>query len=248
MSFRAVAPERLYRRVAAQIAELVGEGTIARGDRLPAERELAGRLGVSRPTLREALIALEIAGLVEVRIGSGVYVREATVRGEEAAARLPELGVGPFELIEARIVVECAVAREAAARATEADCAALETRVAEMDAAPDPATHRAADRAFHRDLAGITGNAVLASVVDGLWAEMYSPLFERMGLLTGLYPVSRNSTLADHLRIAAAMRTGDPGEAEAAMRAHLGNVRCVLMGGEAGEEDSEIPAKREQAK
>lgn len=245
MSFQAVAAERLYRRVAAQIAELVAEGTIVRGARLPAERELAGRLGVSRPTLREALIALEIAGVVEVRTGSGIYVREAPVRGEEAAARLPELGVGPFELIEARIVVECAVARAAASRATEPDCAALEARVAEMDAAPDPAAHRAADRAFHRDLARITGNAVLASVVDGLWAEMYSPLFERMGLLTGLYPVSRNSTLEDHLRIAAAMRTGDPAETEAAVCSHLSNVRRVLMGGETGENNSETLAEGE---
>lgn len=228
MDFQMVSAERLYRRVATQIAELIADGTIARGSRLPAERDLAARLGVSRPTLREALIALEIAGLVEVRTGSGVYVLDTPAAGSPAAW-LPEFGVGPLELIEARLVVECAVARTAAPRATDADCAALEESIAEMDAAPEPPAHIAADRAFHRRMAEISGNAVLASVVDGLWAEMFSPIFERLGLLTGLYPVSRNSTRADHERIAAAMRSNDPEGAEDAMRTHLTNVRDVLM-------------------
>jgi DNA-binding FadR family transcriptional regulator len=193
---------------------------------------------VSRPTLREALIALAIARLDESRTGSWNYFRAAAEQGEVAAARLPELGVGPLELIEARLVVECAVARTAAPRATPANCTALEARIAEMDAAPNPPAHLAADRGFHRDLARISGNAVLASVVDGLWAETFSPIFERMGLLTGLYPVSRNTTREDHLRIAAAMRTGDPNAAEAAMRRHLSNVGRILMGGDTAEHDA----------
>lgn len=239
MTFQVVAAERLYRRVAAQIAGLISDGSIARGERLPAERDLAIRLGVSRPTLREALIALEIAGLVEVRTGSGIYVRETPATDETEPARLPELGVGPLELIDARLVVECAITRAAAPLAAEEDCAALEARVAEMDAAPDPAAHLAADRAFHHDLAAISGNAVLAATVDGLWGETFSPIFRRMGLLTGLYPVSRNGTRADHLLIVAALRTRDPDAAEAAMRAHLNNVRGVLMGAAGGENPAE---------
>ena len=74
MPLQTVEPRRLYRQIADQIAGLIGNGEFARGSRLPAERELATLLGVSRTSVREALISLEIGGLVEVRVGSGVFV------------------------------------------------------------------------------------------------------------------------------------------------------------------------------
>src|SRR5512141_1199954 len=115
MPIKAVEPQRLYRRIAEQIAQLIRRGEYRPGDRLPPERDLAHQLGVSRPSVREALIALEVEGYVEVRVGSGVYVtRRRPATG--AADSLPA-DSGPFELISAR-------------RLLESECAALAARVA----------------------------------------------------------------------------------------------------------------------
>src|SRR5512142_3187153 len=104
MPIQTVDTDRLYRKIARQLSELIASGEFAPGQRLPAERELAQQLGVSRPSVREALIALEIEGKVEVRVGAGVFVAPPRPVG------LPPLstdeGEGPFELIRARRVVE----------------------------------------------------------------------------------------------------------------------------------------------
>ena len=103
---------RLYRVVAQRIQDLIREERIAPGERLPSERELATRLNLSRASLREGLIALELGGVVEVRSGSGVYVSVPL----DAAHGIEEGGPGPFEVLSARRMVEaevCAVARSA---------------------------------------------------------------------------------------------------------------------------------------
>src|ERR1043165_7777307 len=112
MPLQAVENRRLYRQIADQIAALIERGEYASGARLPPERDLAKQLGVSRPSVREALIALEVEGLVEVRIGSGIYVLGPGVKpeGEEAnasdAARAEVHALaGPFELMRARYTI-----------------------------------------------------------------------------------------------------------------------------------------------
>lgn len=231
MPFQAVTSQRLYERVAAQIAELVAKGELKPGDRLPGERDLSVRLGVSRPTVREAMIALELAGLVEVRVGAGATVLART-GGDSALTRLADAGVGPLELVRARLVIEPEVAAEAARRATTAQVAALRASLDAMGAAPDSPGHRAADRQFHRLLAEATGNTVLATLVEGLWREMFSPLFERMGRLSGLIPNEHAATLAQHAAVARAVAARDPAAARAAMQAHLREVERILGGGD----------------
>src|SRR5690349_3269825 len=103
MPLQAVENRRLYRQIADQIAALIERGEYRPGQRLPPERDLAKQLGVSRPSVREALIALEVEGYVEVRIGSGVYVVDRT--DKDAVAPLPA-DSGPFELIKARWLIE----------------------------------------------------------------------------------------------------------------------------------------------
>ena len=98
---KSIEPKRLYQSVASQIVKLIKEGEFPPGERLPAERELALKLGVSRPSLREALIALEIGGQVEIRIGSGVYVRDANF-DDDGTAAVAALGDSPSELMQAR--------------------------------------------------------------------------------------------------------------------------------------------------
>src|SRR5438128_3373997 len=111
MPLQAVDSRRLYRQIADQIAALIERGEYAVGERLPPERDLAKQLGVSRPSVREALIALEVEGYVEVRVGSGVYV--GGPRTGAAPAALPA-DSGPFELIRARSLIESECAALAA--------------------------------------------------------------------------------------------------------------------------------------
>ncbi len=111
MPFQSIEPRRLYRQIADQIRTLIAAGEFAAGARLPPERDLARQLGVSRPSVREALIALEVEGLVEVRIGSGIYVLGANGRAQEASV---EAEAGPFELLRARYFIESECAAQAA--------------------------------------------------------------------------------------------------------------------------------------
>ena len=113
MPFQSIEPRRLYRQIADQIRDLIRSGEFVAGARLPPERDLARQLGVSRPSVREALIALEVEGLVEVRIGSGIYVLGPGVKadagdapGADAAAVDVHSTAGPFELMRARYTIE----------------------------------------------------------------------------------------------------------------------------------------------
>ena len=115
MALDPIVSRRLYQQVAERIKQQIQAGSISAGDRLPAEKDLALQLGVSRPMVREALIALEIAGLVEIRTGSGTYIRD---RGK-LLFPMVDAGPGPFELLHARLLIEGEVAAEAAIRATD---------------------------------------------------------------------------------------------------------------------------------
>jgi GntR family transcriptional repressor for pyruvate dehydrogenase complex len=133
--FQAVAAQRLYEQVAGQVTDLVARGEFKPGDRLPPERDLAKMLAVSRPTVREAMIALEIAGLVEVRGGAGTFVTDkAKTSGTNGAtSRLFEgVGSSPLELIAARRTIEPEVAALAAQLATPAEIAAIAETVSMM--------------------------------------------------------------------------------------------------------------------
>src|SRR6218665_1933573 len=114
-------PRRLYQQIADQVRQLILNGQYPPGSRLPAERELAQQLGVSRPSLREALIALEIDGTIEIRMGSGIY---ALTAGKPASTGR-SLGESPLELMKARAVIESAVIVQAAVSMTEETLATL---------------------------------------------------------------------------------------------------------------------------
>src|SRR3954452_273971 len=113
MPIQTVASQRLYQQVAGQLGELIRQGEFRQGDRLPPERDLAKVLGVSRPTVREAMIALEIAGLVEVRVGAGTFItdRAAAANG---APRFDSTGASPLQAIAARRMIEPPIAALAA--------------------------------------------------------------------------------------------------------------------------------------
>lgn len=224
MSLAPIINKRLYQQVAERIRRQIESGALVAGDRLPAEKELAQQLGISRPTVREALVALEIAGFVEIRTGSGTYVCH---RGKLLPPML-DAGPGPFELLHARLLIEGEVASEAAMRATADDLTAIEATLVEMEEMVQAGVHsRAADQKFHVLIANVSGNSVLAELVSSLWQGMFSPMFYKMSELTDLI-ANQARALAEHKAIFSALVTHDPVGARAAMRHHLKSVETVL--------------------
>ena len=229
MPLQVVESQRLYQQVAEQLGGLIDRGEFSEGERLPPERELAKKLGVSRPVVREAMIALEIAGLVEVRGGAGAFVKNTRLGADRALASLPDQGPSPFDLITARKMLEGEIAFMAATSIQPEDLRALEQSIALMrgDIAAGRDS-RPADRIFHVRLAEATRNAVLAHLVDGLWTHMLAPIFDALNRHTNL---SGNDpmTVDDHAVIVAALARHDAEAARGAMRAHLEHVEKILM-------------------
>jgi DNA-binding FadR family transcriptional regulator len=233
---------RLYERVARDLAAAIADETYTVGRRLPSERDLAQKYGVSRPTVREAIIALELDGLVEVRTNSGVYVISHQPRGGQAGAT----DVGPFELLEARHAIESEACALAAARITDETLAELEALVAEMDVA-DVAEAEEADRRFHLVIAEATQNSVIRETVASLWdARARSPqyqLLSRKALAAGVAP-----RLDEHRDIMTALRERRPEAARAAMRQHLARVLESLLAATEVEEVERARAKVAEAR
>src|ERR1700759_3948390 len=152
MPIQAVESQRLYRQIADQLSALIASGEFAEGSRLPSERDLAAQLGVSRPSVREALIALEVAGKVEVRVGAGIFV---SARRPVAGAPDPaKEGQGPFELLRARWLVEGEIAAEAARSGKPEELEIVRNAVAEMARNQNQRREAdAADRNFHLGIA-----------------------------------------------------------------------------------------------
>lgn len=217
---------RLYRIVADRIQTLIAEQGIAAGERLPSERDLASALSVSRASLREAILALELGGVVEVRGGSGVYVCEKII--EEPA--VPEAGPGPFEVLSARRLIESEVAAIAARVATDSAIDAILNAVLEMEKHhADHASNEQADREFHLSIARATGNSALVGTVEYLWNQR-GRLWHRLKEHFQTEEL-RQLTLTDHRQILEAIVAHDPAAARKAMRAHLERVTRTFSRG-----------------
>jgi DNA-binding FadR family transcriptional regulator len=215
---------RLYDRVAKGVAAKIADGEFALGERLPSERELALAFEVSRPTVREAVFALELDGLVEVRKGVGVFVAAQYPRGGEAV----DTDIGPFELLEARRAFEGEACAVAASRIRDADLESLESLVQEIDYSGDVLAAEDADRRFHLRIAEITGNSAMHAVVEMLWeARDRSPQYR---FLTDKAHEARVVPSEDeHAKILDALRSRDPAKARAAMRSHITRVLDALL-------------------
>ncbi len=215
---RPAEPKRLYQVVADQIRQDIQSGRFPMLSRLPAERELAQMLGVSRPSLREALIVLELGGVVEIRMGSGIYVT-----GNQTASPSVGLALGesPSEIMQARVAIESAVVVLACARMTPADLVTLRSSLDSMNRAiAAGAVPLEQDRAFHGLIAERSGNAVLTNIIRDLFDA-------RRGLILTTISRKAESTTTwqaaatEHEAIVAALEARDPLWAETAMRTHL---------------------------
>lgn len=222
MPLQPIETRRLYRQIADQVAGLIARGEFPPGSRLPTERALAQLLGVSRPSVREGLIALEVEGLVDVRVGSGIYVRRA--RGQAPAADVLGDSPGPFELIRARHTVESEVAELAARAARDDEIAGIAEAVRMMKSdLHGGEDYETGDRLFHVRIAEATHNGVLVSIVNLLWDLRDSPVYARLLRHTVTDGV-RARSIADHERILKALSARDPAAAKRQMQKHLDRV------------------------
>jgi len=223
MPLQTVEPQRLYRQIAEQLRQLVTSGEFAVGSRLPAERDLALQLGVSRPSVREALIALEVEGMIEVRTGSGIYVQSMvkTQKSIASADTNTPADWGPLEVMSARILVEAEVAALAAQNAQKKDLQAIRSALQHMklEAARDEVPRRG-DEAFHEGIANACGNSVLLETVQRFWQARNGPLFERLGDYFE-HPASWQAAIAEHQAVLDAIEVHDAPAARKAMQKHL---------------------------
>ena len=217
-SIKAAEPRRLYQQVADQIRGLIQGGQLVPGARLPAERELAQQLGVSRPSLREALIALEIDGSVEIRMGSGIYV---TAEPDRRQWQSGSMGESPLELMQARATVEGAVILLAAARVTPDFLKSLRQVLDQMRTEiTESRKPLDLDRLFHLTIANQSGNSVLAHIVGDLFDERHSPMSAQIRTRFET-PEPWTSALAEHEAIYSALEARNPLLAQTRMHAHL---------------------------
>ena len=218
------ANDRLYQRIARQLVEQLTMGTYAIGDRLPAERELAIDYGASRPAVREALIALEVQGLIEVRVGSGAYVCRLPGQGEE-----PGFAITAFELTEARIMFEGEAAALAAVQISDGEVRVLDGLVDAMTTENLLAeVTEIADRDFHMAIAKATRNAGVVRTIEDLW-HLRSTSPECALLHAKARNAKVRPVVAEHAAIVDALRARDAVGARAAMRAHLTSVMDHLL-------------------
>jgi DNA-binding FadR family transcriptional regulator len=228
MPLKLLEPRRIYQQIAEQIIAMIASGELAPNARLPSERDLALRLGVSRPPVREALIALEVEGLVDVRMGSGVYVRqEAASRASTWKVRR-KAEIAPFELLAARRLVESTIAGEAAKNATAEQLEAIQETVDAIrnDAQRYDLRHPA-DRLFHVRVAEASGNTALVLLTNVLWDLRDGSLHRRIEEYFSTREL-RDRSNQNHADILAAIRRRNAQRAATLMRRHLTRVEREL--------------------
>lgn len=223
MPIQTIETRRLYRQIADQVTRLIDSGDFAVGARLPPERELAEKLGVSRPSVREALIALEVEGLVEVRGGAGVFVHERRPAPRREAGSTPP-PPGPFDVIRARWIIESEAAYHAASHATPEQLHRMKAALDEMARAPTHSPEStAADQRFHLCIAEASGNSALWMVVQQLWEQRTGPLYMQFESHFSGQSIWRQA-LDEHRTLLDAIASRDPPAARRAMRRHMKNA------------------------
>lgn len=216
MQLEIVKTQRLYLKVAEQITRLVNDGEIKPGEKLPSERLLAEKLGVSRPTIRESMIALEIAGIVEIRTGSGIYITD-----QKPALSIQDGGVGPYEILDARYVVESEACAMAAKLITPDELMELQRAIEDMEEEEKRAdASERADMNFHLIIAKATQNSAIYAMVKWLWElrnqSHLSQVFMERLRKEGIHP-----SIREHKRIVTALAKQDPERAREAMKLHI---------------------------
>ncbi|MBL4629977.1 MAG: FadR family transcriptional regulator [Paraglaciecola sp.] len=210
---------RLFWTIVDRIESLVDSGQYPAGSRLPPERELAENFGVSRPTIREAIIALEVLERVEVKTGSGVYVLENTKKKDIYH------NISAFELTQARALIEGEAAALAATTISEEELVRLNQTLIEMDKGGDP---EAADKEFHLIISTSTRNSAILMAVNSLWNMRETSPTVKMAY-KGVCSQSDSKRIDEHRAIYNALVNRDSQAARAAMHLHFNRLINALF-------------------
>lgn len=221
--------KRPYQLVAEQLKKFLSDEHFQIGDRLPPERSIAEQLTVSRSTVRDAMIMLEIEGLVEVRKGSGIYV--SALLDNEPRSEVNQVdSMGTFEMLQARQLVESHIAEFAASQITKNDVVRLRLALdKEKQAILKGEDNELADKAFHLAVAEATQNSALVDVSNQFWTQRENSLSWQT-LHKRLTDISyREKWLNEHEAIFAALKSKKPDIARQAMWQHLESVKQTLL-------------------
>lgn len=227
MALPVLKTERLYRQIANAIVESIQRGEFAPGAALPPERELAKLLGVSRSSVREALIALEMTGWVDIRTGNGVFAMQPLPSASTPAA---EADYSLEDLLQARLGFEGMLAEMAARNGSPAQREQLRLLADTLlRYRANDAEFLEQDKGFHLLIGEMSGNEVLREMMEFLWNKRDSARFRRLErhFADNAFTDEMNR---DHQQIAAAICAGDAAAARAAMESHLAQVKQRLLG------------------
>ena len=208
---------RLFWRIAESIESSIDKGEYIAGSRLPPERELADKFDVSRPTIREAIIALEVRERVQVKTGSGVYVLNTNSQSNTSQA------ISAFELTQARALIEGEVAALAASCITDEELKALHKTLVVMENAKNTNSVEEADKKFHSIIAEATRNGAMILSVDNLW-ELRESTIEIIKDYKNVCSSDTESTLKEHTEIYNALKEKDAAKARLAMHRHFNRL------------------------
>ncbi len=232
MPFQKVQPEKLSQSVVRQIEQLILRGILRPGERLPSERELAEKLGVSRPSLREAVADLQSRGLLSSRAGAGIYV--ADVLGSAFSDALVKLFASHdeavFDYISFRRDMEGLAAERAARLASDTDLKVVATVLEKMEAAHvkrNPADEARLDAEFHLAIIEASHNVVMLHMMRSMYQLLREGVFYNRQVMFK-QRTTRQSLLDQHRAINDALQARDPKAARAAVEAHLDYVENAL--------------------
>ena len=232
MPFQKVQPEKLSTSVVRQIEQLILRGILRPGERLPSERELSDRLGVSRPSLREAVSELQDNGLLETRAGSGVFVAE--VLGNAFSPALIRLFAAHdeavFDYIAFRRDIEGLAADRACRMASDTDLRVIDTVFKRMEAAHpkrNPAEEAAIDADFHMAIIEASHNTIMLHMLRSMFDLLREGVFYNRNVMFK-QRTTRDDLLEQHRAINTALQKRDPAAARVAVTAHLDYVETAL--------------------
>lgn len=236
-----IEPRRLYQQLAVELKRRIEVGVYPVRDKLPAERFISEEMNVSRTVVREAIIMLEVEGYVEVRKGSGIHVISNQSKNEFHSNKDVEFAsVGPFELLQARQLVESNIAEFAATQVTKQDIMALIT-IQEHARQENHFRDSAWDLKFHIQVALATQNSAMATIVEKMWLQRtYNPYWIKLHEHIDNKPIE--SWCEEHDKILKALIRKDPYGAKLAMWQHLENTKQMLFN--ATSEDFEFNVDR----
>jgi GntR family transcriptional repressor for pyruvate dehydrogenase complex len=248
MPFEPVQPEKISHSVVRQIEHLILRGILKPGERLPSERELADRLGVSRPSLREALTELQASGLLTTRAGSGVFV--ADVLGSAFSDTLVRLFAGHdeavFDYIAFRRDMEGLAAERAATRGTDTDLKVIDAIFKKMEAAHakrDPSEEAGLDADFHLSIIEASHNVIMLHMMRSMYQLLREGVFYNRQIMFK-QRMRRDTLLDQHRRINDALQARDADGARKAVEAHLGFVEDALFNQDKADRNEAIAQKR----